>query len=86
MRTRPDHLGMLSKKPIPKNDLFNVGGVLMKYPGDPAGGAANVCNCRCAIVYTPTPNQENISQTAGSNIISNILIGQILGDLFNGEN
>ena len=29
-----------------------VGGVPMSYAGDPKGGAANVINCRCVVVYT----------------------------------
>ena len=30
---------------------FIVGGVPMKHAGDPAGGAKNVINCRCVILY-----------------------------------
>ncbi|GAB3324474.1 hypothetical protein GCM10027299_21760 [Larkinella ripae] len=52
-RTRPAHAAMLGKKPIPKDDLFVVGGVRMKYPGDPAGGVANTASCRCIITYLP---------------------------------
>jgi len=82
MRTRPDHLDMLSKKPIPKNELFNVGGVQMKYPGDPAGGASNCCNCRCGILYAPIPNQETPTEQIGRGILSDLVIGQILSELF----
>ncbi len=85
MRTRPDHLEMLSKKPIGKDELFNVGGVQMKYPGDPSGGAANVCNCRCAIFYAPVPNQETPLSQVGGGVLSDLLIGQILGELFGVE-
>lgn len=28
-------------------EAFEVGGTQMMHPGDPAGGAANVCRCRC---------------------------------------
>ncbi|WP_164851247.1 phage minor head protein [Larkinella soli] len=52
-RTRPAHRAMLGKPPIPKDALFVVGGRKMKYPGDPAGGAANVVSCRCAVSYVP---------------------------------
>ena len=30
---------------------FDVGGAKMQYPGDPRGGAKNVINCRCVVVY-----------------------------------
>jgi len=36
-----------------KGEAFNVGGTMMQYPGDPAGGAENVINCRCTIAYEP---------------------------------
>lgn len=85
MRTRPDHLEMLSKKPIPKDETFNVGGVQMKYPGDPAGGAANVCNCRCAILYSPIPNQETPTEQISRGILSDLIIGQILSELLGGN-
>ncbi|WP_256432989.1 hypothetical protein [Spirosoma foliorum] len=31
----------------------------MKYPGDPNGGAAQCCNCRCAIAYVPAREYLN---------------------------
>jgi uncharacterized protein with gpF-like domain len=51
MRTRPDHAVMDSHPAIPLDAKFRVGGRLMDRPGDPAGGAAQVVNCRCAVVY-----------------------------------
>ena len=30
----------------------------MKYPGDPRGGAKNVVNCRCVVVYV---DEEDLS-------------------------
>ena len=86
MRTRPDHLSMFSHKSIPKDEMFNVGGISMKYPGDYAGGAANVCNCRCGIVYTPVkPDNPLIDSSTGS-LLSNLVIGQILTELFSNDN
>jgi hypothetical protein len=35
------------------DEPFNLDGVLMQHPGDPDGGAENVCNCRCCIAYEP---------------------------------
>jgi hypothetical protein len=52
-RTRDAHRAMLNSKPIERNELFSVGGTRMKYPGDPAGGAAQCCNCRCRVLYVP---------------------------------
>ena len=33
------------------DEPFDVGGVPMMHPGDPAGRAENVINCRCTLVY-----------------------------------
>jgi uncharacterized protein with gpF-like domain len=47
-RTREDHAlanGQIVAKDVP----FDVGGEAMMYPGDPAGSAAQVINCRCAM-------------------------------------
>ena len=38
-------------KYVKKGEDFNVGGVKMKYPGDPRGGASEVVNCRCRVSY-----------------------------------
>lgn len=50
-RTRPDHLDMLGKDWIPFNQAFVVGGVEMQQPGAPNAPAAQVCNCRCKVVF-----------------------------------
>jgi len=50
-RTRDDHRPMLKQDPIPLDDNFNVGGRPMKRPGDRSGGAKNVINCRCVLVF-----------------------------------
>jgi hypothetical protein len=34
------------------DESFNVAGVQMQMPGDPAGGAKNVVNCRCTVTYS----------------------------------
>ncbi|MEK9767831.1 MAG: phage minor head protein [Betaproteobacteria bacterium] len=33
------------------NSPFLIGGLPMQYPGDPMGGASNVINCRCVLIY-----------------------------------
>jgi len=55
-RTRQNHVEMENHPAIPLDDTFEVprlsGGVdRMKYPGDTAGSAENVINCRCTIIY-----------------------------------
>jgi hypothetical protein len=49
-RTRPDH-AEVNGKTVGMNEDFIVGGVPMSYAGDPKGGAKNVINCRCVIIY-----------------------------------
>lgn len=46
-RVREDHVGVQSVEwPQP----FDVGGELLRYPGDSRGSASNVINCRCAAI------------------------------------
>lgn len=56
-RVRPTHRAVGSMKPIPFEQLFNVGGVQMRFPSDPQafGGnvAGEVINCRCRMVVIP---------------------------------
>lgn len=47
---RPEHLGQAGSTPIPKGDLFPLGGGMTK-PGDPNGGASQTINCSCTVVY-----------------------------------
>jgi len=51
IRTRDSHLAMVGSKPIRGDGKFNVGGTQMEAPGDEAGGAGNVVNCRCRVYY-----------------------------------
>jgi hypothetical protein len=48
LRTRPDHVAA-DGQPRGLDEPFIVGGMSMMHPGDPAGGAANVINCRCIV-------------------------------------
>ncbi len=50
-RTRISHT-IVSGTEIGIDEKFTVGNAKMKYPGDPEGGAANVINCRCVVLYT----------------------------------
>lgn len=51
-RTRQHHREV-DQVTIPKDQKFKVGDSLMEYPGDKAGSAEEVCNCRCAIAFIP---------------------------------
>jgi len=50
-RSRDAHLAM-NGKTVPIDEDFIVGGRPMGYPSDPRGGASNVINCRCVVIYT----------------------------------
>ena len=50
-RTRDTHKGIEAQNPKMMNETFQVGAYQMQHPGDPAGGAEEVINCRCAIAY-----------------------------------
>ena len=49
-RTRSAH-AEASGQIVDMDDDFTVGGVPMSYAGDSRGGAKNVINCRCVIIY-----------------------------------
>lgn len=49
-RTRSAH-SVANGQQRPMEEDFIVGGTPMGYAGDPRGGARNVINCRCVIVY-----------------------------------
>lgn len=60
-RTRDAHLAMLTAPAVPRDGKFIVGGLPMAYPGDPAGGAENVCRCRCVVAYIPSRDYLNLN-------------------------
>lgn len=55
-RTRASHR-QANGQEVGIDDDFNIGGKRMKYTGDPKGGASEVINCRCVIIYTE-PDDE----------------------------
>ena len=48
-RTRDTHIDAEQQSPIALDDKFLVGDYEMACPGDPAGGAEEVINCRCTM-------------------------------------
>jgi uncharacterized protein with gpF-like domain len=55
-RTRPDHSQADSDSRasiVLNHQPFNVGGESLMYPGDPAGSAAQIINCRCGVARRP---------------------------------
>ena len=50
-RVRPDHKRADGQR-VKLGEPFNVGGTKMRRPSDPAGGAANVINCRCVLGFS----------------------------------
>jgi len=81
-RTRDAHLSMLNSEPIPQGSHFNVGGKKMLFPGDPAGGASNCCNCRCAVAFIPAKEQpQEREATPGINPFNYIVGGIVLEEL-----
>ena len=51
-RTRMHHREV-DNKVVGKDERFKVGNSMMLYPGDKAGSAEEVCNCRCVIAFIP---------------------------------
>lgn len=74
-RTRDTH-SAADGQIVMADQFFIVGGQQMMFPGDPAGGAAEVINCRCSVAYIPVENAQSIGN------ISNIGFGVSSG-LFN---
>ena len=75
-RSRGTHLAVNGTE-VGIDEDFIVGGKKMKYAGDPRGGASEVINCRCVIVYIEPedvivdqeiPQEINTVQTASVDI------------------
>lgn len=63
-RTRDTHRNA-PRKPIKADEKFVVGGKKMTKPGDPAGGMAEICNCRCVVSYLPADDFEDLLDEQG---------------------
>lgn len=63
-RTRPTHVAADGQRTLLRSP-FRVGSSSLLYPGDPAGAAAEVINCRCTL--TPVVLGETIDWTERQN-------------------
>ncbi len=75
-RTRANHIAV-SGTNLPMDEDFVVGGKKMAYPSDPRGGAAEVINCRCVLIYVEPEEeiQEGSTQQEPVTEITNNLYG-----------
>ena len=53
-RSRPEHMAMDGVR-VALNEMFNVDGEMMEFPGDPNASAGNITNCRCGYEILVTP-------------------------------
>lgn len=58
--TRESHISMDGHPDVDLDEPFNVGGELLQYPGDQAGSAENIINCRCGIQHVPALTYQDI--------------------------
>jgi uncharacterized protein with gpF-like domain len=61
LRTRSAH-SAVNGQVRAMDEPFDVGGTQMMHAGDPKGGAKNVINCRCVIIYVDEDEVNGISQ------------------------
>lgn len=62
-RTRSFHSSANGQE-VPMDEDFLVGGARMRFVGDPRGGARNVINCRCTVVYINADDVDEAIDTA----------------------
>jgi len=58
--TRESHIAMSGHPLVGLDEPFDVGGELLQYPGDQAGSAENIINCRCGINHIPALSYDDI--------------------------
>ena len=56
---RFDHIQMNQVK-VPENELFNVQGDMLEFPGDPRGQGSNIINCRCSVSLVPRRDSNGL--------------------------
>lgn len=66
-RTRDSHR-RASGQTVRINEPFNVGGVSLRYPGDPLGPADEVINCRCSTLTGPLADLDLLPPSPADNL------------------
>ena len=64
-RTRSTHVTADGQK-VDVDGTFLVGAHRMAHPGDPAGGASEVVNCRCTMLFERTPVEDVPADDTGT--------------------
>ena len=62
-RTRSAH-SLANGLTVAMDEPFKIGGAEMQYAGDPAGGARNVINCRCVMVYVDAQDVDGVEDNS----------------------
>lgn len=57
--TRPAHV-TANGETVALDETFLVGGESLAFPGDPAGSAKNIINCRCALAIIPVIGENGL--------------------------
>lgn len=73
--------GAMKNKTVGLDENFTVNGKAMLYPGDPKGGADNLCNCRCTCVFIPKAESVEPVRVANPSPSLAGLIGVALAEL-----
>lgn len=63
LRVRPSHADADGQK-VGLDESFLVGGVRLSFPGDPAGPAEEVINCRCVLTYDVEDEEWEAAEAA----------------------
>jgi hypothetical protein len=96
-KNRVVHIALGKEAPIPLDQDFVVNGEFMAYPGDPRGGAINVCNCKCSLLTRPVrdavgvpfdlliqqPQRESIVGSLIRIAVQTTILTEIFSNLFN---
>lgn len=61
---RPTHADAEGQE-VPLDQPFQVGDDELAYPGDPDGSDAEVCNCRCTLIYSDGSTDDSLEASAG---------------------
>lgn len=85
-RTRRNHSAMNGTIVEMDEDFLMPDGARMKHVGDPRGGAANVVNCRCVILYVDADDEiEETAVVSAKEEAKELSLERVLDDLSDDE-